>query len=84
MRWCCVDEEQIADAMRWAIDVPHLVVEGSGALGIAALRAGWAASPIDAWRSSSPVATWTEARWGASLGQLTLFVVRNSRHPRDG
>jgi threonine dehydratase len=35
-----VDEEQIADAMRWAIEVHHLVVEGSGALGIAALRAG--------------------------------------------
>ena len=34
-----VDEEQIADAMRWAIEVHHLVVEGSGALGIAALRA---------------------------------------------
>ena len=34
-----VDEEQIADAMRWAIDVHHLVLEGSGALGIAALRA---------------------------------------------
>ena len=35
-----VDEELIADAMRWAIEVHHLVVEGSGALGIAALRAG--------------------------------------------
>jgi threonine dehydratase len=35
-----VDEEQIADAMRWTIEVHHLVVEGSGALGIAALRAG--------------------------------------------
>ena len=35
-----VDEEQIADAMRWAIQVHHLVVEGSGALGIAALRSG--------------------------------------------
>lgn len=35
-----VDEEQIADAMRWAIEVHHLVVEGSGALGIAALRSG--------------------------------------------
>jgi threonine dehydratase len=35
-----VDEEQIADAMRWAAEVHHLVVEGSGALGIAALRAG--------------------------------------------
>jgi len=34
-----VDEEQIADAMVWALDVHHLVVEGSGALGIAALRA---------------------------------------------
>jgi threonine dehydratase len=34
-----VDEEQIADAMRWALDEHHLVVEGSGALGIAALRA---------------------------------------------
>ena len=34
-----VDEEQIADAMGWAIDAHHLVVEGSGALGIAALRA---------------------------------------------
>lgn len=34
-----VDEEQIADAMRWAIGKHHLVVEGSGALGIAALRA---------------------------------------------
>jgi threonine dehydratase len=35
-----VDEEQIAEAMRWAIEVHHLVMEGSGALGIAALRAG--------------------------------------------
>jgi threonine dehydratase len=34
-----VDEEQIGDAMRWAIEVHHTVVEGSGALGIAALRA---------------------------------------------
>jgi threonine dehydratase len=34
-----VDEEQIAEAMAWAIDVHHLVVEGSGALPIAALRA---------------------------------------------
>jgi threonine dehydratase len=34
-----VDEEQIAGAMRWALDTHHLVVEGSGALGIAALRA---------------------------------------------
>ncbi len=34
-----VDEQRIADAMRWAIEVHHLVVEGSGALGIAALQA---------------------------------------------
>ncbi len=34
-----VDEEQIADAMRWAVATHHLVLEGSGALGIAALRA---------------------------------------------
>jgi threonine dehydratase len=34
-----VDEEQIAAAMRWALDTHHLVIEGSGALGIAALRA---------------------------------------------
>jgi len=35
-----VDEEQIADAMRWAVHNHQLVVEGSGALPIAALRAG--------------------------------------------
>lgn len=34
-----VDEEQIADAMAWSLGVHHLVVEGSAALGIAALRA---------------------------------------------
>lgn len=34
-----VDEQRIADAIRWAIEVHHLVVEGSGALGIAALQA---------------------------------------------
>jgi threonine dehydratase len=35
-----VDEEQIADAMRWAIDAQHLLVEASAALAIAVLRAG--------------------------------------------
>jgi len=35
-----VDEEQIADAMRWALEVPHLLLEGSAVLGIAALRPG--------------------------------------------
>lgn len=34
-----IDEPQIADAMRWAAEVHHLVVEGSAALTIAALRA---------------------------------------------
>jgi threonine dehydratase len=34
-----VDEEQIADAMRWALRVHHLAIEGSAALPIAALRA---------------------------------------------
>ena len=34
-----VEEDEIADAMRWAIDVPHLLLEGSAVLGIAALRA---------------------------------------------
>jgi threonine dehydratase len=33
-----VDEEQIAEAMRWTVEAHHLVVEGSGVLGIAALR----------------------------------------------
>lgn len=32
-----VDESAIAGAMRWALEVPHIVVEGSAALGIAAL-----------------------------------------------
>ena len=35
-----VDEPEIADAVRWALDVPHLLLEGSAVLGIAALRAG--------------------------------------------
>jgi threonine dehydratase len=35
-----VDEDQIARAMRWAVEAHHLMVEGSGALGIAALRSG--------------------------------------------
>jgi threonine dehydratase len=33
-----VDEQQIADGMRWALDVPHLLLEASAVLGIAALR----------------------------------------------
>jgi threonine dehydratase len=34
-----VDEQQITDAMAWAVGVHQLVVEGSAALPIAALRA---------------------------------------------
>jgi threonine dehydratase len=35
-----VDEEGVADGMRWVADAHHLMVEGSAALGVAALRAG--------------------------------------------
>jgi threonine dehydratase len=34
-----VEEEAIASAMRWAMEVPHVLLEGSAALGIAAIRA---------------------------------------------
>jgi threonine dehydratase len=34
-----VDEDQIADAMGWALRVHHLAIEGAAALPIAALRA---------------------------------------------
>ncbi len=34
-----VQEDEIADAMRWAVDEQHLVLEASAVLGIAALRA---------------------------------------------
>lgn len=35
-----VDEEAIADAMRWSLEVPHVLLEGSAVLGVAALRSG--------------------------------------------
>ena len=35
-----VEEDEIADAIRWALDVPHTLLEGSAVLGIAALRTG--------------------------------------------
>jgi threonine dehydratase len=35
-----VEEEEIRDAMRWALEVPHILLEGSAALGIAALQSG--------------------------------------------
>jgi threonine dehydratase len=35
-----IDEEQIADAMRWAIDAQHLLIEPSAALAIAVLLNG--------------------------------------------
>ena len=34
-----VEEDEIASAIRWAIEVPHLLLEGSAVLGIAALQA---------------------------------------------
>lgn len=37
-----VEEDAIADAVRWALEVPHILLEGSAGLGIAALRAGLA------------------------------------------
>ncbi|HEY8170971.1 MAG TPA: pyridoxal-phosphate dependent enzyme [Candidatus Limnocylindria bacterium] len=35
-----VEEDAIAAAMRWALEVPHILLEGSAALGIAALQPG--------------------------------------------
>jgi threonine dehydratase len=35
-----VEEDEIADALRWSMEVPHLLLEGCAVLGIAALRAG--------------------------------------------
>ena len=35
-----IEEDEIADSMRWAIEVPHILLEGSAVLGIAALRTG--------------------------------------------
>lgn len=35
-----VEEDEIADALRWSLEVPHLLLEASAVLGIAALRAG--------------------------------------------
>ena len=35
-----IEEDEIADSMRWALDVPHILLEGRAVLGIAALRTG--------------------------------------------
>ena len=35
-----VEEDEIADALRWSLEVPRILLEGSAVLGIAALRAG--------------------------------------------
>ena len=35
-----VEEDAIREAMRWALEVPHILLEGSAVLGIAALRPG--------------------------------------------
>jgi threonine dehydratase len=42
-----VDEDEIADGMRWALEVPHLQLEGSAVLGIAALRSGRLPALVD-------------------------------------
>ena len=41
---CVVSEAQVADAIAWLAQVHDLRVEGSGAVGVAALRAGYGAS----------------------------------------
>jgi threonine dehydratase len=43
-----VEEDEIAHAMGWAVSVPHILLEPSAALGIAALRAGRVAGVADA------------------------------------
>ncbi len=43
-----VEEDEIARAVAWAISVPHVLLEPSGALGIAALRAGRTSSAAGA------------------------------------
>ena len=35
-----VEEDAIGECMRWALEVPHILLEGSAVLGIAALRGG--------------------------------------------
>jgi len=35
-----VEEDAIAAAMRWSLEVPHILLEGSAVLGVAALQAG--------------------------------------------
>jgi threonine dehydratase len=35
-----VEEDEIANALRWSLEVPRILLEGSAVLGIAALRAG--------------------------------------------
>ena len=58
-----VEEDAIADAMVWAIEVPHLLLEGSAVLGIAALRSGL---PQAAGRNVAVVTT------GRNVGPDTL------------
>ena len=58
-----VEEGAIADAMVWAIEVPHLLLEGSAVLGIAALRSGL---PQAAGRNVAVVTT------GRNVGPDTL------------
>ena len=66
-----VEEEEIADALRWALEVPHLLLEGSAVLGIAALRGG----RIDA--AGRNVAVVTTGR------NVTLDTLRAVLRPKD-
>jgi threonine dehydratase len=58
-----VEEDAIADAMRWALEVPHTLLEGSAVLGIAALQAG----AIDVTDRNAAVVT-----TGRNVGPETL------------
>jgi threonine dehydratase len=58
-----VEEDAIAGAMRWALEVPHTLLEGSAVLGIAALQAG----AIDVTDRNAAVVT-----TGRNVGPETL------------
>jgi threonine dehydratase len=53
-----VEEDDIVDAMRWSLSVPHILLEPSGVLGIAAVRAP-AAAP---WVAGARIAVVTTGR----------------------
>lgn len=68
-----VDEDEIAEAMRFAAERLHLVVEGGGAVGIAALLAGRVgADPV---RSGAPVVVILS---GGNVGLTALAALSSS------